>query len=47
MYNYTPQRPSAVAKIRKENRKEAIKQIVTVIVALPVLWFVTVLYLCI
>lgn len=38
MQDFTPTRPSAVARRKKEQRAELIKDCIAVAVALPILW---------
>lgn len=44
---YTRKRAAAKLEQRRAQRIETIKQIITIAAALPVLWAITVLWLCI
>lgn len=47
MYKYEAQRPSAVARRRKQALKENIKLVAQVVVVLPIIWITAVMFLCI
>lgn len=44
---YTKKRAAARAQERRQARNQLIKDIAAVVVTLPVLWLITVLFLCI